>query len=294
MVRIVASYTTIPTRYDILYQSIRSLQSQTRPPDRIYLTIPRHSVRLNEDYPILPKIIEDQCTVLYIDTDYGPITKLYGALMSEHDPETLILSCDDDCLFQPTHIETLLNHYNNNPNSVIGSSGALIGAGVVFLSIHRGINELMLPNSFTSYNIPPEGRNVDILFGSSGILYPRKVFPIQEELYDKLLQYSLRHHSIFCNDNILIAGYLNKNNIPLKVFVDIPYVTILPQKDNLTNNLTDIPARLNAPLMRIKQYGFFPTTQPVTINETPAWRIFILILLILVLVIFGIYLWSIL
>jgi hypothetical protein len=292
MVRIVATYTTIPGRYDILYQSIRSLQTQTHPPDRIYLTVPRHSVRLNKDYPILPEIIEDQCTVLYIDTDYGPITKLYGALMSESDPETLILSCDDDCIFDPNHIETLLRHHETHPNSAIGSSGALIGAGVVFLSIHRGVQQLMFPNSFTSYNIPPEGRNVDILFGCSGILYIRKFFPTQQEVYDKLLQYSLCHHSIFCNDNILIAGYLSRYNISRTVFMDIPYVQILYQKDNLTNNITDIPARLNMPLMRIKQYGFFPTTEPVTIDETPVWRIFILILLFIVLIIFCIYLWS--
>lgn len=292
MVRVVATYTTIPTRYDILYQSIRSIQKQTRPPDRIYLTIPRHCTRLNKDYSMLPEIIENQCTVLYIDNDYGPITKLYGALMSESDPETLIVSCDDDCIFEPTHIEKLLIHHKTHPNSVIGSSGALIGAGVVFLSIHRGVNELILPNSFTSYNIPPEGRNVDILFGCSGILYTRKFFPPQQELYDKLLQYTLRHHSIFLNDNILISGYLSKNNIPRKVFIDIPNVQIIYQKDNLTNNLTDIPARLNAPLMHIKQYGLFPTTEPVTINESPAWRIMVLIILIIVLVIFCIYFWS--
>lgn len=230
MDRVVATYTTIPSRYDILYQSIRSLQNQTRPPDRIYLTIPRHSIRFNKDYPILPEIIENQCTVLYIDTDYGPITKLYGALMSESDPETIIISCDDDCIFEPNHIEKLLEHHKKVPNSAIGSSGALIGAGVVFLSIHRGVHELLLPNSFTSYNIPPEGRKVDILFGCSGILYIRKFFPSKQSLFDKLLQYSLRHHSIFCNDNILIAGYLSRNNIPRTVFVDIPYVQIQPQK----------------------------------------------------------------
>lgn len=292
MVRVVATYTTIPNRYDILYQSIQSLQKQTRPPDCIYLTIPQRSVRLNKEYPMLPEIIEEKCTVLYIDTDYGPITKLYGALMSESDPETLILSCDDDCIFEANHLQTLLDHQIKHPNSAIGSSGALIGAGVVFLSIHRAVHQIILPNSFTSYNIPPEGRNVDILFGCSGILYSRKFFPVRQELYDKLFQYALRHHSIFCNDNILIAGYLSRYNISRKVFVDIPYVNILYQKDNLTNNLTDIPARLNNPLMHIKQYGFFPTTEPVIINETPAWRIFVLILLFIVLIIFCVYLWS--
>ena len=292
MVRTVATYTTIPDRYDILYESLLSLQKQTVPPDTIYLTVPKYSVRFKKPYPPIPQNISDLCQVIYIETDYGPITKLYGGLNLESDPNTLIISCDDDVIFPPTYIEIMVKHHNENPDIVIAGSGALLGAGIVFLSAYRSVEQITLPNGLISFNIGPTGRKVDLIFGISGVGYPRKVFPVVQELYSELLQYSLRHHSIFLNDNILISGYLCKHHIDRKVFKDIPIVDHVYRKDNLTSDLPDIISRLNGTILRIKEYGFFPYTEPVVINETFAWRLFIFGLILFVIIIFSIYLYT--
>jgi len=64
------------------------------------VTIPKISARLNIEYPPIPDDITKLCKIVHIDVDYGPITKIYGALISETDPNTIIISCDDDVHFE--------------------------------------------------------------------------------------------------------------------------------------------------------------------------------------------------
>src|SRR5438045_920235 len=101
MVRVVASCTTLPDRYDNLKIMLKSLKKQTHPLDEIYLTIPKRAHRLNKLYPSLPTEIKQICTPVYIDVDYGPITKIYGALAHETDSDTIIITVDDDNIYPP-------------------------------------------------------------------------------------------------------------------------------------------------------------------------------------------------
>src|SRR5690606_13603827 len=104
MTRVVASYTTLPSRYSVLKQSILSLKNQTVKLDEIYLTIPKIAKRLNKEYPPVPEDIKNLCKVITVDQDYGPITKIYGGLVSESNPNTIIISCDDDVLFKSNFV----------------------------------------------------------------------------------------------------------------------------------------------------------------------------------------------
>src|SRR5579862_1496481 len=112
MMRVVASYTTLPSRYDVLQKSILSLKRQTHKLDAIYLTLPKKATRLNKEYPPISTELSSLCTVISSDIDYGPLTKIYGALVSENDPNTVIISCDDDVDFPDNFVETLISYHN--------------------------------------------------------------------------------------------------------------------------------------------------------------------------------------
>ncbi|KAJ3301547.1 hypothetical protein HDU76_005721, partial [Blyttiomyces sp. JEL0837] len=92
--------------------TLLSLRDQSRKADVIYLNIPRNVTRLNlstetvligEIETPLDQVIEGMkalvgpTLVVQRTADYGPATKLLGALEVEKDPETIIITVDDDC-----------------------------------------------------------------------------------------------------------------------------------------------------------------------------------------------------
>lgn len=295
-VRVVATYTTLPSRYDVLKRSIQSLQSQTYKLDAIYLAIAKKAARLNKEYPPIPEDIASMCTIVNIDTDYGPITKIYGALVSETDPNTVIFSCDDDVLFEPNHVEKLVQYHKIYPKSAICGTGALISRGLPFISIVSTVKpyHTYAWKRFTGFDVDKNGRKIDLLFGVAGVLYTRGMFPSNDKLYDEILQYSLIDDSIFHNDDVLISGYLSKQNIERRVFLDIPAINHVNGQDALSGNLFKMITRLNTSIYKVKEFGFFPTMEPLSLDETPAGRGVIIIILLIIIIFLCIYLYMLL
>ena len=281
--RVVATYTTLPSRYEVLYMSILTLKKQTRPPDVIYVTLPKRAARLNLEYPPLPLYITELCTVVPTEIDYGPLTKIYGALTMEIDPNTIIISCDDDVFFDPTHIEIMLKHHQQYPQACICGTGALIAKGVLFISIVSSIQPFHTWRAFTGFTVNKEGRNVDLIFGAAGVLYTRSMFPKKSQLHDELLNYALIDNAIFHNDDVLISGHLSKHDIERRVFLDIPSVQHANGPDALSGDLVKMIKRMALSIEKVKQYGFFPTMVSVAITETPAGRVVIIVIVIFIL-----------
>ena len=291
MVRVVASYTTLPSRYEVLYMSIMTLIRQTRPPDVIYVALPKRATRLNIDYPPLPAHILEVCTVVHTDVDFGPLTKIYGALVSETDPNTVIISCDDDVFFDPSHIEVMLRHHEKYPNYCLCGTGALISRGMLFVSIVSSIQPFHKWRGFTGFSVGKEGRKVDLIFGAAGVLYTRGMFPVKERLHEELWSHALNDSAIFHNDDVLISGYLSKQGIERRVFLDIPSVQHANGPDALSGDLRKMIARMELSIERVIERGFYPQMEDVSVTETPAGRaVFALVVLfILLLVVIGFY-----
>jgi len=262
--RIVASCTTLPNRYDQLSSMITSLQQQTRPFDAMYLTIPKISKRFNTPYPDLPDHIKHKCIVVYCDIDYGPLCKLYGALVSEKKPDTMIITVDDDCHYSPNLVQSLVNH--DKKDAVICGSGALLSSfGIHFLSYYNNHSHDYIYNAMWGFHVPPEGRSIDLLYGYGGVLYRRGYFPDVEDLF----QYPLLHHAIFCNDDVLISGYLKKQNIKILIFPDIGHVrTNEKEKDALSYDFFKMLYRLDDAIQILKTYGFYKTIEGASFNDS--------------------------
>jgi len=287
--RVVASYTTLPSRYEVLQQSLESIKSQTHKVDAIYLTIPKISRRLNKPYLPLTEDITKLCTIVRSDIDYGPLTKIYGALVSEVDPQTVIISCDDDVQFSPNHVEKLLQYHIKYPQIAICGSGALIGKGLLFVSMVSTLSPYDKWKGTTGFEIPPEGRNVDLIFGVAGVLYTRAMFPPIESLHKEFFNYALLDEAIFCNDDVLISSYLSKQNISRKVFLDIPPIVHFNGNDALSSEKIKMIKRLNQSISKVKEYGFYPTMEPYGYDETPAGRGFIAGFLLIIVIILCFY-----
>lgn len=295
MVRVVATCTTIPTRYNTLIKTIESLVNQKYKFNAIYLALPKYSERLKLDYPPLPDYIKKYCTIVRSEIDYGPVTKLYGALISEKEPDTIIFSVDDDVIYPPQILKVFLKHALDFPNHAITSTGSNIILGYKFQAIkwhHTNINNNILSN-LVELPIPNNGRDVDLLFGISGVIYRRKFFPCNNRLHKELFSYALNNKDIFLNDDILVSAYLDYMNIKRRVFNDFPLIKLLGDAPNALSAsfLNQIRTFDNA-LKAVKKLGLFPHLQKPNYGEIVIIRagIFALIILtFLILLIIAIY-----
>lgn len=116
--KVVVSFTTIPSRIRYLPDVAKRLRNQTLKPDEIYACIPYYSKRLNQAYPKSIGLVDDTRVVRC--PDYGPATKLLGCLPYETDPDTIIITIDDDQEYRPQTISLLVNYAKMYPESAIG------------------------------------------------------------------------------------------------------------------------------------------------------------------------------
>lgn len=292
-IRVVASYTTLPSRYEVLYRSMLTLKEQTHKLDCIYLTVPVRASRLDKEYPPLPDKLAELCTVIRSNIDYGPLTKIYGALISETDPDTVIISCDDDVFFEPHHVATLIKHHKTHPKSAICGTGALIGRGLPFISIVSTVRPFDGWSGFTGFDLDHRGKCVDLIFGVASVLYTRSMFPVNESLHEELFKYSLQDDTIFCNDDVLISGYLSKQGIERRIFFDIPTIHHNSGEDALSKDIFKMIGRLNTSIQKVKDLGFFPTMEQVNLDETPTGRTIIALILLIVIIVLCVFLYQI-
>lgn len=208
--KIVASITTIPSRINFIKPTLDSILNQSIPINDIYLNIPYSSKKENINY-IIPLDIDKNAHVVRCQ-DYGPITKLFGALVSESDPDTIIITFDDDTVYPESLVEKLLAKHKRKNNVAIGSSGIKIGGFPFYFSI---TNNEYSKNSHW-YNFDGNGEKVDILLGSSAVMYKRGFFPDRENIAD-ILKYQ-EDPILSKNDSVVISAFLAKQNIDRWVY----------------------------------------------------------------------------
>lgn len=290
--RVVATYTTLPGREYTLEESIKSLLAQKRKLDVIYITIPKEAIRLGVCYTEPSDFLKKNCVIVTPDQDYGPITKIYGALMREKDPKTCILSCDDDVIFPPEFVSTLMGKRKKYPRSAICGTGAMFGRGLWFLSIVSSIKPFDGWKGFTGFRVGKNGRPIDIAFGVGGVLYNRGMFPPREELYDKLWKYSIGDKDIFHNDDVLISGYLSGKNIERRLFLDIPSITHVGGEAALSGDVFKMLSRMWVAITKVQEMGYYQDAQYYSSDESPVMRGVILFALIVIIIIALIIIWK--
>src|SRR5262245_25373940 len=110
---VVISITSLPSRIGRIRPCLESLLASSVTPDRIILPLPNFSERERSGYTLPDFLKEDPFAkrgveVIRIERDWGPGTKLIGALSVIKHPSYLVIA-DHDVRYKPTFLETMLD-----------------------------------------------------------------------------------------------------------------------------------------------------------------------------------------
>lgn len=195
--RLVVSLTTSPRRIKHIQPVIDSIMKQTIKPDRIYLNLPNVFKRDNSVFQKpLPEFITNN-PLVYVNwcEDMGPITKVLPTIELEKDPETLILSIDDDIYYSPDHIELFLAFSKAYPNTCI--------TGTSYMHYDKEDNQDIQQNNYGL-----EGIAVELVEGFSGVLY-------RKEFLENINTQWLKENACKFGDDFYISNELRRKNIPI-------------------------------------------------------------------------------
>ena len=121
--RTALTLTTSPQRMLHLPPVLDALLNQLTPPDAVYLNLPERY--RNRDPYLIPDWLRDisEVTLLRRRGDFGPVMKILPVLDVETDPDTLLITVDDDVKYPSNTISALLTAAQANPESAFGSRG---------------------------------------------------------------------------------------------------------------------------------------------------------------------------
>jgi hypothetical protein len=157
---------------------LESVYAQTRKPDRLILWLPTICQKEGVGYEI-PDSFLNQMLLSGVDVascgiDWGSATKLIPTLFTETDPDTILITLDDDVVYESHAIEELVAASEKWPDASLGFMGGLPD------SVFVHAEQLRLQGM--------ERQEVGGLGGYRGILYRRKFFDgsVVEELEELL------------------------------------------------------------------------------------------------------------
>lgn len=267
--RVVVSFSTIPSRISHLHHIFNVIKNQTYPIDKIYINLPYYSTREQCCYPTIPSDIDLTNVQIIKCNDYGPITKLYPVLDYENDPNTIIITFDDDVDYLSTTVSTLVKWCQQYPNAAISGSGYIVGNWY---------------NFFGHISNPKQITSVGVIEGFAGCAYRRKFF-------DKnIIDYSGAPVESYYHDDLWISGYLSLRSIDRLVYPDSFKKNT--QRDRLPNGLSDnkftFIKKFYPTIKYFKNQGVFNE------NQIAPWYdilgIKIILIIILIIVIFTLFL----
>jgi hypothetical protein len=187
MVRFVISITTLPKRLPHIKPVIKSILKTNPEVDKVYLCLPYGDCDVKHIPTNSNKFHVIRCK------DYGPITKILGVLDYETDPDTLILTLDDDVIVTNNIIKLFKKKAKLYPRSALSLSGWCYGS-------FPWKYQLIMSNKKDLY--------VDWVQGVHGILYRREFIDKKE-----VLKFETRHPLLFKNDDHRISAYLESKGI---------------------------------------------------------------------------------
>ncbi|TYZ57071.1 hypothetical protein PybrP1_003553 [[Pythium] brassicae (nom. inval.)] len=148
--RVVFSFTTISEGITKLRPTLDALVTQDGPGfDAIYVIVPRAYRGTPLEIPawLVPdaralnrsdffgigfatgaSAYHTRVRIVQLDVDFGPASKVLGALLVEHEPDTVIVYGDDDRVYPPQLCERALHHGAKFPHDAVAVLGGWISA----------------------------------------------------------------------------------------------------------------------------------------------------------------------
>lgn len=195
--RVVITLTTIPGREKKLRSTLSSLLDSTRKVDEICINIPIMT-KNGKKYKIPNWLSSLKYIKIYqLEYDYGPSSKCIPTLQRENNPNTLIITVDDDVIYGSKMAETYVKIFKQrNYKDALTVFGASIRN-------NKDVDYGLFPTYF-NFRGP---YYIDTLMGHNSFCFQRWMFP--KEVYD----YSNAPKEAFYVDDIWFSGWLKYNNV---------------------------------------------------------------------------------
>ncbi len=169
--KIIVSLTSYPKRIKSAGIAIASIMNQTYRADKIALTLneaqfPNHK---------FPKIIKEEIKagleIIWIKDDLKPHNKYFYAMQKY--PNDIIITIDDDEVYQQNLIESLIASYKRHPESI----SCMLARKIIIQ------NDKILPYTTWTMDIAENTPSTQLLaLGIGGVLYPPRI--INKELFN--------------------------------------------------------------------------------------------------------------
>ena len=134
MSKVVLSLTTIPSRLRDtgstgIKSCIDSITNQDCQDYEIHFNIPLVNKKTGEEY-LIPEWLEnypcDHLKIFRPEEDYGSVTKIVPTLKRETDPETIIITCDDDLVYHHSMVSEQVKNQSEFEGCAVGYDGIML------------------------------------------------------------------------------------------------------------------------------------------------------------------------
>lgn len=218
---IIVSLTSYPLRYNYLYRCLVSIFSQTVKPRKIVLVI------YEEEKNGIPEEVLNLTNygleIKYVNENLKPHKKYYYT-MKEY-PDDIIITVDDDSIYDKNLIKRLLKSYKKYPKCV--------SAGLVHRMTFDESGNINLYSQWEkSYKKQLKPSNELMAIGVGGVLYP----PIRSLGMEGLFNKELINKLCLCTDDIWLK-YIELNNKVPVVWVKSPFPLPCPIKESSKTGL---------------------------------------------------------
>ncbi len=200
---VVASLTTSPTRIHKMYSTLKSIVSQSRPPDRVILNIPYMFKKTGERYTI-PRFMEEFPTVYinWVEEDMGPVTKLVPtlALMKK---DAYIWIVDDDQDYLRGELAYMLSKAEKTKIPTVYCLSGIHSDGM-------------------DMRIASKNCILDVFEAYAGVLVRKSMF---EDDFSEYISRCIKHDVCRISDDLMVSMYLKEKGVDIErvggVFVNL-------------------------------------------------------------------------
>ena len=178
---VIVSFTTSPKRILHTEHLVESLSNQTIRPDKIVINIPYVFKRNGQTYDVPDFMTKNPLVHINRCEDIGPATKVLPTTKLYDDPNTIIISVDDDIEYKRNMVEILLRHSDRNPDAAI--------TGASFMTLG--------------------GNKAELIEGYSSVLYKKRfIDDLDVSKYPKVC---------YLGDDLIISNHLRQKGIEIVV-----------------------------------------------------------------------------
>lgn len=211
--KIIVSLTSYPGRIDVVHLTIKSLMLQTYKPDRIVLWLAETQF---PDHKLPEKLLLlcNKGLEIKFCNDYRSHKK-YILILQEQKEDELVITFDDDIIYNVYSIERAVNKHNEFPNAIVCNE-------VKNVSIDESGNV----RSYNKWSSVKKGKNKPSFKYSpmtgSGCLYPYKALPAIAFDMTEIVKYARSTDDLWIMfvsviNNIMIVS----TDIPAKTFTTV-------------------------------------------------------------------------